>query len=151
MVNGLECRLQNSQVISNQPEACRFRNFFLGPIPELFSASVSSHFLEMRRTTCGTKSGMGPRKKFLNLEAWLGGSGPSFGPDLIFKSGQKHQKWFEMGPESTVWPETWSRSMPGPFRSLWGGSNPLQGAVPGQKSQKVCPKTARRIVGRGET
>ena len=32
LVNGLECRLQNSQVISNQ--ACRFRNFFLGPIPE---------------------------------------------------------------------------------------------------------------------
>ena len=30
-----------------------------------------------------------------------------------------------------VWPETWSRSMPGPFRSLWDGSNPLQGAVPG--------------------
>ena len=36
-----------------------------------------------------------------------------------------------MGPESTVWPETWSRSMPGPFQSLWDGSNPLQGAVPG--------------------
>ena len=36
-----------------------------------------------------------------------------------------------MGPESTVWAETWSRSMPGPFRSLWDGSNPLQGAVPG--------------------
>ena len=45
MVNGLECRLQNSQVISDQ--ACRFRNFFLGPIPELFSASVSSHFQEI--------------------------------------------------------------------------------------------------------
>ena len=36
-----------------------------------------------------------------------------------------------MGRESTVWPETWSRSMPGPFRSLWDGSNPLRGAVPG--------------------
>ena len=43
----------------------------------------------------------------------------------------KHQIWPEMGRESTVWPETWSRSMPGPFRSLWDGSNPLQGAVPG--------------------
>ena len=74
---------------------------------------------------------MGPRKRFRNLQAWLGGSRPSFGPDLIFKSGPKHQKWSEMGPESTVWPETWSRSMPGPFRSLWDGSNPLQGAVPG--------------------
>ena len=28
-------------------QACRFRNFFLGPIPELFSASFSSHFLEI--------------------------------------------------------------------------------------------------------
>ena len=44
---------------------------------------------------------------------------------------QKHQIWPEMGRESTVWPETWSRSMPGPFRSLWDGSNPLQGAVSG--------------------
>ena len=35
---------------------------------------------------------MGPRKKFRNLQAWLGGSSPSFGPDLISKSGQK-QKW----------------------------------------------------------
>ena len=32
--NSLECRSQDSQVIPNQ--ACRFRNFFLGPIPELF-------------------------------------------------------------------------------------------------------------------
>ena len=28
-------------------QACRFRNFFLGPIPELFSASCSSHFQEI--------------------------------------------------------------------------------------------------------
>ena len=41
------------------------------------------------------------------------------------------QIWAEMDRESTVWPETWSRSMPGPFRGLWDGSNPLQGAVPG--------------------
>ena len=46
---------------------------------------------------------------------------------------QRHQIWPEMGRESTVWPETWSRSMPGPFQSLWDGSNPLQGAVPGRK------------------
>ena len=46
-------------------------------------------------------------------------------------SGRNHQKWAESGPESTVWLETWSKSMPGPFRSLWDGSNPLQGAVPG--------------------
>ena len=30
------------------------------------------------------------------------GPKPSFGPALIFESGQKHQKWSEMGPESTV-------------------------------------------------
>ena len=28
-------------------QACRFRNFFLGPIPELFSASFSPHFQEI--------------------------------------------------------------------------------------------------------
>merc|ERR1711966_594265 len=43
----------------------------------------------------------------------------------------RHQILSKMGRESTVWPETWSRSMPGPFRSLLDGSNPLQGAVPG--------------------
>ena len=62
--------------------------------------------------------------------------GPSLspGPILVDQSSgpvQKHQIWPEMGRESTVWPETWSRSMPGPFRSLWDGSNPLQWAVPG--------------------
>ena len=67
-----------------------------------------------------------------------------FGPDLIFKSDQKHQKWPEMGPESTVRGDNRSRSMPGPLRSVWDGSNPLKGAVPKQKSQKVCPKTARK-------
>ena len=43
-------------------------------------------------------------------------------------------KNIKFGPkwvESTVWPGTWSRSMPGRFQSLWHGSNPLQGAVPG--------------------
>ena len=45
LVNGLECRLQDSQVIPSQ--ACRFRNFFLGPIPELFSARFSPHFQEI--------------------------------------------------------------------------------------------------------
>ena len=74
------------------------------------------------------------------------GFGPSFGPDLIFKSGQKHQKWPKMGPESMVWAEHRSRIMPGPLRSVWDGSNPLKGAVPGPKSQKECPKTARNIV-----
>ena len=45
LVKGLECRSQDSQVIPNQ--ACRFRNFFLGPIPELFSASFSPHVQEI--------------------------------------------------------------------------------------------------------
>ena len=30
-------------------QACRFRNFFLGPIPELFSASCSPHFQEIQK------------------------------------------------------------------------------------------------------
>ena len=51
-----------------------------------------------------------------------------------FSVSQTHARgqtpiWPEMGRESTVWPETWSRSMPGLFRSLWDGSNPLQGAT----------------------
>ena len=76
----------------------------------------------------------GPEKKVPESAGLVGGSGSSFGPDLIFKPGQNHQKWPELDPESTVWAETWSRSMPGPFPSLWDGSNPLQGAVPGKKS-----------------
>ena len=39
----------------------------------------------------------------------------------------------ESGSESTVWAENRSRSMPGPLRSVWDGSNPLQGAVPRPK------------------
>ena len=73
--------------------------------------------------------------------AWAFGA--KFDPDLIFKLGRKHQKWSEMTPESTVRAETWSGSMPGPLRSLWEGSNPLQGAVPGEKSKKVCPSRPR--------
>ena len=119
-------RLENQVWAKTWPEtsnqASRFRNFFLGPIPELFSASCSSHFQEIgkimstqltrhcflhfqemleimsaqtqtwhswrRRISwvdiifgiswkCDEKrteksSGMGPRKKFRNLQAWLG-------------------------------------------------------------------------------
>ena len=139
--NGLECRSQDSQVIPNQ--ACRFQNFFLGPIPELFSRSCSSHlqeiqeimsspltrrnlwhfqempqissgqrgrhylldFLKMRRKTCRRKLWNGAQKKVPESAGLVGGSGPSFGPDLIFKSGQKHQTSSEMGPETTVRPE----------------------------------------------
>ena len=50
--------------------------------------------------------------------------------DYACRIGPNQGKWPKLGPESTVWAETWSRSMPGLFRSLWDGSNPLQGAVP---------------------
>ena len=86
-------RLENQVWAKTWPgtpnQASRFWNFFLGPIPELFSAS-------------------GAQKKVPESGGLAGGFGPSFGPDLIFKSGQKHQKWFEMGPESTVRLENWS-------------------------------------------
>ena len=67
-----------------------------------------------------------------------------------FSVSQTHARgqtpiWPEMGRESTVWPETWSRSMAGLFRSLWDGSNPLQGAVPGLvlEVQVVSTKSVR--------
>ena len=116
------------------------------PIPELFSGPHSGTFFCTKFAAFpGTSSNNvdpadptlfvafpGTASNFVdNFRAPSWGFQAKFGPDLIFKSGQKHQKWSEMGPESTVWPETWSRSMPGPFRSLWDGSNPFQGAVPG--------------------
>ena len=64
----------------------------------------------------------------LPASPWPGPRGPSW---AHVGSGPNHRKWAQMGRESTVWPETWSRSMPGLCRSLWDGSNPLQGAVPG--------------------
>ena len=74
LVNGLECRLQNSQVISGQ--ACRFRNFFLGHIPELFStffgACPGNAPKELQKKVPEWSPGMGPRKKSWNLQAWLG-------------------------------------------------------------------------------
>ena len=45
LVNGLECRLRDSQVIPNL--ARRFRNFFLGPILELFSTRNLPHFQDI--------------------------------------------------------------------------------------------------------
>ena len=146
MVNGLECRLQNSQVISSQ--ACRFRNFFLGPMqiffcdsfaafpenatnnvdpadPTLFFAlpgmpspglriQIFKHFLETLQKDLQKKSSrMGPRNKFWNQQAWLGGqatfwpSRPHFGPDSVSKLGPKHQNTCEMGPESMVRVEHW--------------------------------------------
>ena len=82
-------------------QACRFRNFFLGPIPELFSARNLPHVQEIAQimstpltrrnllhlqetqqimstktqTWHSWRNGMGPRKKFRNLKAWLRISG----------------------------------------------------------------------------
>ena len=38
-------------------------------------STLFSNFLEMRRTLAEKSSGMGPRKKFRNLQAWLGVAG----------------------------------------------------------------------------
>ena len=116
-------------------QACRFRNFFLGPIPELlfctffvalpgnFSNNVDRltrrsllsflemqqislgqrgrhylrKFLEMLRKNAETSSGMGPRKKFPNLRALLGGPG--------HVSALQATLWprsdFQVGPETS--------------------------------------------------
>ena len=79
LVNGWDCRLQKSQVISNQ--ARRFQKFFLGPIPEPFSATFSSHFLEMRRKTCRKKFRNGAQKK-VPESAGLVGACPGLTSDL---------------------------------------------------------------------
>ena len=139
MVNGLECGLQNSQVIPNQ--ACRFgiffwapfRNFFLecfdafpgnvknivepadptiflafpgnarkyvGSNPDL--AFLAKDILIRISWKCGKTfiekcSGMGPRKKFRNLQAWLGVPGPWL--------GVRGQVWprpdFQVGPKTS--------------------------------------------------
>ena len=45
-------RLENQVWVKSWPgtpnQACSFRNFFLGPIPELVSASCSPHFQEIQ-------------------------------------------------------------------------------------------------------
>ena len=63
------------------------------------------NFPEMRRKTCRKKFRNGAQKKVPESAGLVGGPKPSFGPALIFKSGPKHPKWSEMGPESSVWPE----------------------------------------------
>ena len=79
-------------------QARRFRNFFLGPILELFSASCSSHFHEIPQIMSTPLT----RRNLLHFQetqqiistrtqtwhSWrslVGGSKPSFGPALIFK------------------------------------------------------------------
>ena len=145
-------------------QACRFRNFFLGPIPELCCASCSSHFQEIpqimstpltRRNLLhfqGTQQIMSTRTQTWhswrrNATYFVGSAGstlfeqfpgnaanfvqkkvpewssekgsgigrpgwevqassclsrPCFSRDEISKLGPKHQKWSEMGTESTV-------------------------------------------------
>ena len=59
-----------------------------------------------RRKKCGLGQG-------LPASPW---PGPS--PAQNVDPGPNHQKWLELGPESTARPENRSRSMPGPLRSV---------------------------------
>ena len=52
----------------------------------------------------------------LQASPWPGPGGSS--PTQKVGSGPNHQKWAESGPELTVWPENWYKSMPGPLRSV---------------------------------
>ena len=100
------------------------------------ASEIAGRYITLGSTAKGYGPGQG-----LPASPWPGPGGSSAAQNV--SSGPNHQKWPESGPESTVWLETWSRSMSGPFRSLWDGSNPLQGAVPGEKSKKVCPSRPR--------
>ena len=93
-----------------------------------------NNFLEMRRKTCRKKFRNGPQKKVPESAGLVGGSGLSFGPDLIFKSGPNHQKWPEMGPEWSPGPENRSPGMPRPFSRLWDRSR-------GPKPPKYSPNS----------
>ena len=91
----------------------------------------------MRRKTCRTKFRNGAQKKRSGIWRLGWGFWAKTGPDLIFKSGQKHQKWSEMGPESIVWLETLSTSMPGPLRSVWDQSRDQKNTKSGQATPSV--------------
>ena len=55
-----------------------------------------------------------------------------------------HRTWPSSCLESAVWAENGSRSMPGPFRSVWDGSNPLKRTITDKrKHEKVCPSRPR--------
>ena len=70
MVNGLECRLQNSQVISSQ--ACKFRFVFLGPIPDLCFCKCFAAFPgNAANNLQNINPEWRPEQKFKNLQAWL--------------------------------------------------------------------------------
>ena len=88
-----------------------------GPMSAVETGQMSA--VETRQMTAAETSVLSQQKK-AQVQSWL-----------TKVPVQKHQIWPEMAQGSTVWPETWSGSMPAPFRSLWDGSNPLQGAVPG--------------------
>ena len=67
------------------------------------------NFLEMRRKTCRNKFRNGAQKKVPESAGLAGTSRPRLASPghvlvqtKIAKSGPKHQKWPEMGPESTV-------------------------------------------------
>ena len=71
-----------------------FRNLFLVVFRHI-SGKCGEQLLEK---SCR----MEPRKKVLESAGLVGGSGPCFGPDMIFKWGQNHQ---QVGPESRIRPE----------------------------------------------
>ena len=80
--------------------------------------------VKARRGSSGTRMGPYLSRTPIRVHRVIrqGSSGPvgTYRPHRPkFGQVQKHQIWSEMGRESTVWPETWSRGMPGPFRSLW--------------------------------
>ena len=114
-------RLENQVWAKTWPgtpnQASRFRNFFLGPIPKLFSASCSPHIQEIQKIMSNplTRRFFGISRKCMKLCRLK----PRLGLDLIFKSGQNHQKWSEMGPEWLPGLGNRPPGMPRPFPSLW--------------------------------
>ena len=85
LVTGLECRLQNSQVIPSpgMPSlglSLHIFNHFL-ETPTITYGQLGRHyfwhFLEMRRTSCRKKFRNGAQKKVPESAGLVGGSGPS--------------------------------------------------------------------------
>ena len=128
MVIGLECRLQDSHDTPNQ--ARRFLNFFLGP-------SLGFRNGARKEVPESARPGGG--------RFWTPGWGfrAKFGQELMLKSGEKEKDASKYIQNRKVRVENQSRSMPGPLRSLWKRSNPLQGPVPTQKVQKHSQKADR--------
>ena len=69
-------RLENQVWAKTWPgtptQACRFQNFFLAPFRNLFLRVFHRISWKVEKTRAEKSSGMGPRKGFRNLQAWLG-------------------------------------------------------------------------------